>query len=1052
MSTGSSPRFSAGPFDGGLPDAPTLVAQVGSAASGGDVVVTGTGDLPGDTITLYDGSTVVGSGSVASDGTFTITTTAFTDGVYGLVATDTSDGVQSGASNILNVTVNPDAPANLIQANTAVNGGPIELIGTGETAGDVITLYNGATVVGAGTLSADNTFDIVTTATFADGVYTLTATETDAGGLISAAASVAVQVDPSAPTHVAQAGAAVNGGTVEVTGVGETVGDTVSLYDAGVLVGSGVVQAGGGFDITTTGGFADGAYTFGAVETDSAGLASAATAVSVQVAPLAPVLGFVVGSPSAGHRVTIVGTGELGDTVDFYADGQPTVVATGQVRSGDVYLVTTINPLSEGYHTVTATETDAAGVTSQLGNTLSFAVAPAAPTVAAVTTRVLTGNPVPLSGKGEAGDTVTLYADGGVTPVATAVVGSAGTYSVTTTATFTDGLHTFSATETDSLGLVSPISNLRTVSISPDAPVVTGLSAPAVNGGFLQIAGTGQVGDGVSVYAYGTKTVVATGTVGADGTFTVTTTNSYADGLYSFYATQTDIAGVTSALGASKTVSVAPSAPVLTGLATPATAGAALQVNGVGEAGETVTLFVNGAVAGTTVAGAGGAFTITTTKTYNDGVFTLTAKETDKAKLISAAGTPLTVTIAPPAPTLTSVVGQPVNGADVIVKGTGEAGLTVKLYSNGGTTVVGSGKVSTAGTFQIATSAFADGVYTLTAVEVDATGAASAPSAGLPVSVLPNMATVAGAVGVAVDNAPLTLIGNAEAGDTVNLFVDGGSASVGTAVANSNGVYSIKTTGDFSAGVHQFTAEQTDAAGLTSLLGPAHAVTVLPSAPVLGTVVTTAVNGNPISLNGTGDAGDTVTLFLHGQTTVVGTAVVAANGTFQITTTNTYADGLVQLNATETNGAHLTSPQSVTHIVTVLPSAPVLSGVQGQPVAGQDIVVTGSGEAGETITLAASGHVGVVGTGVAGSDGSFAITTSQTFAAGTYSVTAHETDSAGLVSGVSNTLTVTVPSAGAVTAFSHALAAGLGGSASAALAPSHETSFASATLLAARLS
>jgi hypothetical protein len=47
---------------------------------------------------------------------------------------------------------------------------------------------------------------------------------------------------------------------------------------------------------------------------------------------------------------------------------------------------------------------------------------------------------------------------------------------------------------------------------------------------------------------------------------------------------------------------------------------------------------------------------------------------------------------------------------------------------------------------------------------------------------------------------------------------------------------------------------------------------------------------------------------------------------------------------------------------------------------------------------------------------------------------------------------VTVPSAGAVTAFSHALAAGLGGSASAALAPSHETSFASATLLAARLS
>ena len=53
-----------------------------------------------------------------------------------------------------------------------LNGGTVELQGSGETAGDTIDLYadgNTGTIVGTGQVKADGSFDITTTATFADG-------------------------------------------------------------------------------------------------------------------------------------------------------------------------------------------------------------------------------------------------------------------------------------------------------------------------------------------------------------------------------------------------------------------------------------------------------------------------------------------------------------------------------------------------------------------------------------------------------------------------------------------------------------------------------------------------------------------------------------------------------------------------------------------------------------------------------------------------------------------------------------------------------------------
>src|SRR5581483_9811116 len=129
-----------------------------------------------------------------------------------------------------------------------------------------------------------------------------------------------------------------------------------------------------------------------------------------------------------------------------------------------------------------------------------------------------------------------------------------------------------------------------------------------------------------------------------------------------------------------------------------------------------VKLYADGGstVVGTGVVTGGGTFDITTSSTFADGTHSLTATETDAAGLTSTASAPLGVNVNPSTPALTSVVGQPVNGSTVEVKGTGEAGETVNLYADGGSTVVGTGVVTGGGTFDIVTSStFADGAHSL---------------------------------------------------------------------------------------------------------------------------------------------------------------------------------------------------------------------------------------------------------------------------------------------------------------------------------------------------
>jgi hypothetical protein len=528
------------------------------------------------------------------------------------------------------------------------------------------------------------------------------------------------------------------------------------------------------------------------------------------------------------------------------------------------------------------------------------------PDITAAVGQPTNGGPVELQGTGKAGATVNLYADGGSTIVGSGKVGSDGTFDITTSATFVDGVHALTAKETFGGKWTSTASTAFSVNVDPNAPVITAVAAQPVNGGAAELKGTGEAGETVNLYADGGTTIVGTGTVGSDGSFDIKTTATFTDGVHTFTATETNSANLTSAASTAFSVNVDPNAPVITAQVGQPVNGGTVELQGTGEAGERVNLYVDG---GTTLVGTGrvgsdGTFDITTMATLADGVHAFTATETRSANLTSAASTAFAVDVDPNAPVITALAGQPSNGTFEL-KGSGEAGATVNLYADGGTTIVGTGTVGSDGLFDITTTALPDGLHTFTATATDSTNLASTASAAFD----PSAPVITAVVGQPANGGTVELQGTGLAGATINLYADGGTTIVGTGTVGSGGTFDITTTVTLPEGVHTLTATATDSANRTSAALMAFAVTIDPNAPVI-TAVGQPSNGGTVELQGTGEAGATINLYADGGTTIVGTGTVSSSGTFDITTTATFSGSNHTFTATATDSANLTSASS----------------------------------------------------------------------------------------------------------------------------------------------
>ena len=161
-----------------------------------------------------------------------------------------------------------------------------------------------------------------------------------------------------------------------------------------------------------------------------------------------------------------------------------------------------------------------------------------------------------------------------------------------------------------------------------------------------------------------------------------------------------------------------------------------------------------------------------------------------------------------------------------------------------------------------------------------------------------------------------------------------GTTVLGTGLANTTtGAFGI-TTSTLASGTHNITAKAIDVAGDVSALSASYAVTIngnalpAPTGLALDTTTDSGVVGDGITsfaqskVDGTAEAGSTVTLYDTDGITVLGTgAANATTGAFSITT-SALADGAHSISAKATDPAGNTSVASTAYQITVDTVAP----------------------------------------------------------------------------------------------------------------------------------
>ena len=256
-------------------------------------------------------------------------------------------------------------------------------------------------------------------------------------------------------------------------------------------------------------------------------------------------------------------------------------------------------------------------------------------------------------------------------------------------------------------------------SFSPDS-AVTGDGITNTN--TLTVTGTAAANSVVVLYD-GT-TWLGTASANSSGAWSFTT-GALADGTHSFSATATDLQGDTSAASAALTVQVDTVAPGVTANLSNDTGSSSTDkitssaaLSGSGDANAMVHFTVDGhAVATTATADASGAWTFTPTG-LADGAHTIVANETDAAGNTGTASLSLTLDTTPPA---VSIGSEVLSGGKVTLTGTtAEASDKISVYD--GASLLGTVMTNSDGTWSFTTGTVSNATHTYTVTATDAAG------------------------------------------------------------------------------------------------------------------------------------------------------------------------------------------------------------------------------------------------------------------------------------------------------------------------------------------
>lgn len=1058
--------------------------------------LTGTAEANAQIFIKDSNGVVIGQTTASAGGTFIVSLVPPQTAGQSLTviaqdqAGNQSDPLHTIAINLSNL---PDAPViTLVDDNAGtvtgavINGGRTDdttptLNGTAGANTTIHILVNG-TEVGTTTSNGSGQWQFTIAPPLIEGNYSFTAVASNVNGNSSASAAASITVDLSAPglPNIVSAtddvpgnlgslisGSLTNDARPTLNGTSEP-NATVTIFDNGVFSGTVTADINGNWSYTLSANLSNALHIFTAQATDVAGntgLISAGFSLNVDtVAPGLPtitavtndnVLPNVVINPGLSTNDTqplLTGTGEIGSTITVY-DGTTLLGTTTVNGSGSwTFNFPVGTTLANGSHTLTVTATDPAGNTSlpSVGYPIVIdTVVPLVPTLTSVVddqpgnvgnlvNGQLTNDTTPtLNGRGEAGATVTVYADGA--QVGSAVVDGAGNWSITTSA-LANGPHVLTIGQQDPAGNVSGLSAGFTVNVDalpPVAPVITSVAdntAPSIglvaDGGVTNethptISGTAE--GGATITLYNGSTLLGTTTANALGVWSFTPGTAFTPGPVSITATATDAAGNTGLASDARTFTVdtvAPTAPVIStvyddqGTAGNLVNGAVTDdlrpaISGTSEANATVKIYDNGTLLATVTANGSGAWTYTPTADLLQGNHVITATATDAAGNLSGASNSFSFVIdslAPLAPVITSlsddvtpgigpiVVGGSTNDNTPTLTGTAEVGATVRIYD--GAVLVGTAVADAVGTWIVTTSTLSDGPHSLTATSTDAAGNVSGSSLPFAITVdtaIPNAPVLisvtddvaGGAVGVLTngqltnDNLP-TLTGTAEAGSTVSVY--DGATLLGTTVAAVGGAWSFTPSTGLADGSHTLTVTSTDAAGNISAPTAGFTVVVdatLPATPVITTIVDDVPNivgsvGNGQFTNDSlpalnGTAEANSTVRIYDGSTLVATVTANGAGSWTWTPTVALTQGNHSFTVTSTDAAGNLSATSTAAAIIVDTVAPGL--VTGLAVNGTGTRVTGTAEANSTVTITSSTGT-VLGTATADGTGAFTVTVS----------------------------------------------------------------------------
>ncbi|MCK7146789.1 Ig-like domain-containing protein [Enterobacter bugandensis] len=876
----------------------------GQTTNDSQPTLTGTGAV-GDTISIYNNGVLLDSVVVGNTGTWSYTTPALPEGSNVLTIRETDPaGNQSGPSAdftivvdsisttpvITSVTDNVGNTATPVASGSETNDATPTLSGTAD-ANSIVTIFDGATQIAVVTADGTGAWSFTPETALVEGPHAFTVQATDPQGnlsLVSAPWSVVVDLTaptvptldtvsdnvPGGVTGNLTSGQATNDNTPTISGTGQA-GSTIYIMNNGTQLGTTTVDVNGNWSFTPTTPLDDGSYSLRAYATDAAGNASANSSVfafTVDTAgPGVPVVTSVIddvapitGTLTSGNstndaRPTFNGTGDVGSTVHVIVDGNE--IGTAVVNAQGSWTFTPGTDLIDGPHAITFNATDAAGnvgtATAPFNLTVDTGV-PSAPVISAAADNVGSIQTPLTSGQSTDDTTPTLSgtatANATVTiyengqPVGTALADGTGAWSFTPSTPLAAGSHTWTATVTDAAGNISPASPGFTLVVDSTAP-----TAPVIS----------QAID--------------------------------------------DVGSITG--------------PITSGQTTDDTVP---RLVGTSEPFATVNIYEGTTLVGTGTADGSGSWSILLNTTLTEGAHSFTAQATDAAGNTSASSASFSLTIdtAPPAlPVLTNILddvgnaatpvanGGITNDAQPTLSGTAEAGSTVKIFDNG--VQIGS-VIATGGAWSYTPSpALGNGPHTLTFTATDATGNASAPTAGYTINV-DTLAPAAPVISSVIDDVgsvigPVTgtnptndtrpaLSGTAEANATVRIY--DGITLVGTVTADGNGNWTLPETTTLTQGTHNFTATATDAAGNTS---PASAVTTIIVDLTAPTAPTGTFNADGSVLTGNAEAGSTVTIRLTDGSTVTTTA--GSNGTYSYTFVNKQTEGqTLQITATDAAG------------------------------------------------------------------------------------------------------------------------------------------------------